>query len=124
MKNTLKDCPIPLKTSSYELLSYDDLKIKMFREEPEFATIRIENELEEYLKTGDPTYLRIQFKTAVRAFGYCNFERKTGLSRRAIYNILNGKSEPKFKTVLKFLDALGYSVDSVKCSLSQKVINA
>ncbi|MDR2077398.1 MAG: helix-turn-helix domain-containing protein [Rickettsiales bacterium] len=106
----MKDCPIPMETDSYKLESYEDFIVRRLKKDPELAARCLEGELVEYLETREPIYLQRQLREIVRAFGYCNFERKTGLTRRSIYNIVNGKTTPKFETILKFIDALGYSI--------------
>jgi probable addiction module antidote protein len=107
-----------MENKNLELADYEDVKIEMLKNRPGLARLCLESEIGEYMKTGDPTYLRMELKTAIKAFGYCNFEKKVGLSRKAIYNIVNGKTEPKLKSLLKFIDALGYSLN---CNLTEKM---
>jgi probable addiction module antidote protein len=106
----MKNCSTALKTDDYELLSYRDLETEILKKNPKLEAMCIESEFEEYLETGDPFYLQKELRTAVRVFGRRNFERKTGLAKKTIYNVLNGKTAPKFEIILKFLDALGYDL--------------
>jgi probable addiction module antidote protein len=79
-----------------------------------------EAEIEEYLKvsmeTGDPKLIIKAFGNASRAYGMLKLARETGLNRESLYRSLSGEREPKFTTIFKVADSLGY-----RLSLTPKV---
>lgn len=91
-------------------LSFDDLEIEALKDDRELNKMFLENELDNYLETNDSKYLRHQLKNSIKAFGFCNFEKKSGLSRKTIYNIVNGKTEPRLGNFLKCLRAFGIRI--------------
>lgn len=91
-------------------LSFDDIEIEALRSDKELNKISLEGELNEYIKTGDSKYLRHQLKNSIKAFGFCNFEKESGLSRKTIYNIVNGKTEPRLGNFLKCIRAFGLKI--------------
>ncbi|GHU28079.1 hypothetical protein FACS1894152_5490 [Bacilli bacterium] len=94
--------------SGKDYLPYEDFEVQLFKDNPEFAIERIEDELKEYIETGEPIFLKMQLRTAISAFGYGKLTEMTGISERIIANIVEGENKPYFTNVLEFTNALGY----------------
>ena len=90
--------------------TFDKLEIETLKNDKELNKLFLENELNNYIETNDSKYLRHQLKNSIKAFGFCNFEKKSGLSRKTIYNIVNGKTEPKLSNFLKCLKAFDIKI--------------
>ena len=49
--------------------------------------------------------------------GVCKLSKKMKVSRESLYKSLNGESEPKFKTIDKFLRAIGIRIQFTQASV-------
>lgn len=96
-----------LEAYARTLPSWDDLVADMYRESPSLATQVLEDEIEEYEETGDIRYVLSTLKHIAQAKGFVALERETGLTRQAIYAVLNGKVSPRLDTMNKLLKAFG-----------------
>ena len=47
-------------------------------------------------------------ETVAKARGFSNFARKTGLNRENLYRIFSGDRSPRFDSLVKIFDALGF----------------
>jgi probable addiction module antidote protein len=89
---------------------WEKFEVETFRSVPIVAKLCLENEIEEYNKTGDMTYLRKQLRSMAKAYGWNNLEKETKLTRATLHNILNGKSNPKLNSFLNIINALGFRI--------------
>ncbi len=101
-------------------IKWDDFVVEDFKKDKEFAQLRIKSELKEFQKTGDATYLLTNLNRYAKAFGFTNLEHETGISRQALYSILNGKSIPRLDTMWLILKALGYTFSFKQIKKSAK----
>ena len=98
------------KTKKYcTTVKWEDFIVEQFKKDKEFAQLAVKSELEEFQKTGDARYLLTTLNQYAKAFGFTNLEHETGISRQALYSILNGKSIPRLDTMWLILKALGYT---------------
>jgi probable addiction module antidote protein len=89
---------------------HDDFMIKQYREDPEYALSRIQDEFQEYVETDDIRYLLSTLRKVAEAKGWSALSRETGLSRSLLYAALSGVTDPRIGTVMKILKALGVQV--------------
>lgn len=70
--------------------------------------------IHEYLKAaleeGDSELLVIALGNVAKAQGMSEIARKTNLSRQNLYKALSPDSSPKFDTIKKVIEALGYKL--------------
>lgn len=67
--------------------------------------------LEMYLEDGDFNGFYRSLEYVIKAQdSISNFAKKTKLSRATLYDIFNGKKEPKIQTLSKILNELGYKI--------------
>lgn len=67
--------------------------------------------LEDYLEDGDFNGFFRSLEYVIKAQdSISGFAKKTKLSRATLYDIFNGKKEPKIQTIAKILKELGYSL--------------
>lgn len=92
-------------------VSLDECIIEDFKTNKDFARICLEEDMKEYLNTGDPCYLKNTLKQCLQAFGFCNFEKLSGISRKTLYNIVGGTHRPKLENILKIINFLGYEIN-------------
>ncbi len=104
-----------LETLASQLPKVDDIFIKEFKRDPNFAKECIDSELEEYSQTGEIKYLLSTLKDVAAAKGWVWLAKETGLSRPTLYETLNGKSFPRIDTLAKILNALGFRMLFVTC---------
>lgn len=70
--------------------------------------------LEAVFEEGDPDFIIKALNDVARARGVNELAKKMGVTREGLYKSLNGKTEPKFKTIYKALNALGIKLVPVK----------
>ena len=105
-KNKVKEF---IKNNNF--VSLDDCTIDSFKNDDEFAKMCLEDELKEYLNAGEPYFLKNTLKQCLKSFGFCNFERISGISRKTLYNIIGGNHKPKLENILKIIKFLGYEIN-------------
>lgn len=70
--------------------------------------------IHEYLKAaleeGDTASLMTAIGNVAKAMGMSEIARKTNLSRQNLYKALSPNSSPKFETIKKVIDALGFKL--------------
>jgi len=49
-------------------------------------------------------------ETVAKARGFSNFAKKTGLNRENLYRIFSGERSPRFDSLVKIFDALGFKL--------------
>lgn len=78
----------------------------------EYVKMLLENEVEEFNRTEDPTYLIKAIEDSLKYSDLCitDIQRATKLSRQTIYNIINKKNIPQFSTIQKLLNNFGYKI--------------
>lgn len=70
--------------------------------------------------TGDSTYIAGALGIAARAKGMTKVADDAGLSREQLYRSLSDKGNPKLKTVIATLKALGLQLHATPTSASSK----
>jgi DNA-binding phage protein len=68
----------------------------------------LDNDAYRCKKSSEIINLKAQLKIVARNYGWTKLERKTGLSRTTLYNVLNGKKEPRLSNFLSILEVLGF----------------
>ncbi len=66
--------------------------------------------LVEVAKENNPTELLKAIDTIARAKGMAKTARKAGITREGLYKALSPQGNPAFSTVLKVLNAIGYTL--------------
>ena len=70
--------------------------------------------IREYLKAafedGDPELITLSLGDVAKAQGMTDVAQKTGLSRQNLYKSLGGGQPPKFDTVKRVVEAIGYKL--------------
>lgn len=67
--------------------------------------------LEQYLEDGDFSGFYRSLEYVIKAQdNITDFAKKTKISRATLYDIFNGKKEPKIQTIAKILAELGYKI--------------
>ena len=99
-----------LEALAHTMPTWDDFVIEEFKKNPEFIKGALEDELQEYVQTGDIRYLLSTLRDVAAAKGWVWLAKETGLSRPTIYEALYGRSKPKFETITKILGALGFKM--------------
>jgi len=91
-------------------ISWDDFMTEELQDE-EFAKEYINTSLMEYIQGGD---FKMFFKSLERVVkartSMTDFAKASELDRTNLYAIFNGKKKPQFRTVLKILAQLGYTI--------------
>jgi probable addiction module antidote protein len=77
-----------------------------------FALSRLKDEIKEFNKTGDMTYLMMVLNNIIK---YSNISitdicKKTGLSRQTIYNTISNNNAPRLDTFTTIMTSLGYKI--------------
>ncbi|MDR0571563.1 MAG: hypothetical protein LBG48_01790 [Rickettsiales bacterium] len=90
---------------------WEDTKKELYKDK-EFALLSLKNEIKEFNKTGDMTYLMMVINDIIK---YSNMNitdicKKTGLSRQTIYNTIGNNNMPKMDTFVTILMSLGYKI--------------
>ena len=68
--------------------------------------------LESYLEDGDFNSFYRSLEYVIKAQDTISgFSKKANITRQALYDIFNGKKEPKIQTIAKILNALGYKLN-------------
>jgi probable addiction module antidote protein len=74
-----------------------------------------EKEVIEYLKMSlkedSPDMLMHSIANILKSKGYANIAKKMGVSREGLYKSFSGRSKPKFDTVFRIIDSLGFRFD-------------
>jgi len=82
-----------------------------FLSTPEKISEFLNVSLEEYLEDGDFNGFYRSLEYVIKAQdNISSFARKTKLSRATLYDIFNGRKEPKIQTIAKILAELGYKI--------------
>ena len=89
--------------------------------------LQSEAQIEEYLNAvfadGDHEEIARALGHVARAYGMGKIATKSGSSRTSLYKTLNGSTKPKFDTVVKILNSLGYRLTLVPIGNETKVEN-
>ncbi len=70
--------------------------------------------LEAAAEENDPDFMVHAIKDVARARGMNELAKKMGVTREGLYKSFNGSTKPRFETICKALDALGFRL-SIKC---------
>lgn len=63
------------------------------------------------LEDGDALSLRLALRDIARAYSMGKVADAAGVSRESLYRSLSAEGNPRFTTVLRVLDALGYTIE-------------
>ncbi len=107
------------KSDNY--LSFDDYMHETLQNTDE-AIGFLDAALEEYMIDGDAKYLLSAIKRVAESQGGVGkLAKETNLNRQNLYKIFNNKISPRFNTLLKILNALGYSISIKKMEPTKNV---
>ncbi|OGI04208.1 MAG: hypothetical protein A2Y25_08875 [Candidatus Melainabacteria bacterium GWF2_37_15] len=68
--------------------------------------------IEEYLETGDFQELGKSLETLIKAQGKIStFSKRAEITRQHLHALFKSKKEPKFHTMLKIFNELGFSIN-------------
>ena len=98
-KLTMKELKHTLDLENYivnDLKSDEDIKLYL------------NTSLKDYLEDGDFNSLEIVIKAKDTVSG---FAEKVGMSRTHLYSIFKSEKEPKFSTIVKIFQELGYELE-------------
>lgn len=89
--------------------TWDEFMHKQLTANPEEIMTYLDVSLEEYEKDGDIDALLIAIKRVAEVKGgITELAKKTNLSRQNLYKIFSHKVNPRFDTITKILNVLGY----------------
>ncbi len=98
-----------------EVITQEDCKLSKFDVADYLTT---EEDMKEYLaislESDNPDKIIRAINDIARARGMNELAQKMGVGRASLYKSLNGSVKPRFETICKALDALGFRL-SVKC---------
>jgi probable addiction module antidote protein len=66
------------------------------------------------MEISDPSFLTEALGTVARARGMAQIAQASGLSRESLYKSLSADGNPEFATVLRVIQALGFSLSFTK----------
>lgn len=68
----------------------------------------IQGHLAEALKDGDPQLILLALDDIAKAKGMSKIAEKSGLGRESMYKALKPDAKPRFETILKIIQAMGF----------------
>ena len=84
----------------------------MFFEDVEDVQAYLDVCIEEYLETGDFKELGKSLETLIKAQGnISDFSKKSKITRQHLHALFKNKKEPKFYTMLKIFNELGFTIN-------------
>lgn len=93
-------------TIDFETYLVNDLKSE------EDIKLYLNASLKDYLTDGDFNSFYRALETVIKAKDtVAGFAKKTGMSRSHLYSLFKNKKEPKFSTILKIFQELGYELE-------------
>lgn len=72
------------------------------------------------LEEGDDLDLRLALRDIARAYSMGKVADKVGVSRESLYRSLSAEGNPRFTTVMRVLDALGYTIEVKPKAMAHK----
>ena len=66
--------------------------------------------MEEVLKDGDPKLILSAINDIARAKGMSKIAEKSGLGRESMYKALKPNAKPRFETIMKIIQAMGFTL--------------
>jgi probable addiction module antidote protein len=74
--------------------------------------LNTEDEIIEYLRLSleedTPEMLMYSIANVLKSKGYSKIAKDTGITREGLYKSFSGKTKPKFETIYKIIDSLGF----------------
>ncbi|TCK01423.1 putative addiction module antidote protein [Volucribacter psittacicida] len=70
--------------------------------------------LTEVLEEGDVNEFLSALGEVAKARGMTELAEKTGLGRESLYKALSGKNKPRFETIVKIMNGLGFKLASMQ----------
>ncbi|OPZ79213.1 MAG: hypothetical protein BWY78_00174 [Alphaproteobacteria bacterium ADurb.Bin438] len=90
------------------LIVWNDFIQKEFEKDNNLAYEILHDEIQDYKKTGDITFVLKNLSRIVGFLGFAHFEERTGLNRNIIYGVLNQKIDLDMNVVNKILKAINF----------------
>jgi len=91
-------------------INFDKWLSENLKQDPKFAKGFLDETIENFDKDGNIEILLSSLSQVAKAKGWTWLKKETGISRRALYNALSTKGNPRIKTFLNILNSLGYSM--------------
>ena len=66
--------------------------------------------MEEILKDGDPKLILSALNDIAKAKGMSKLAEKSGLGRESMYKALKPDAKPRFETIMKIIQAMGFTL--------------
>lgn len=102
-------------------ISHDELMVKMFRDDPEWAAVS----LSEVLKDGtQEEFLRTLGHITSAFGGMSGVARTTKLNARSLYRTLSERGNPRLDTIIAILDAVGMRISVTPKTAKEKSIKS
>ncbi len=102
-KHTMKDLKHTLDLENYIV---DDLK------SDEDIKLYLNANLKDYLEDGDFNSFYRALEIVIKAKdSVAGFAKKVGMSRSHLYSLFKSEKEPKFSTIVKIFQELGYELE-------------
>ena len=76
--------------------------------------------MEEILKDGDPKLILSALNDIAKAKGMSKIAEKSGLGRESMYKALKPDAKPRFETIMKIIQAMGFTL-SIEAPASQAI---
>ena len=70
----------------------------------------IQGHLEEALNDGDPRLILLALDDIAKAKGMSKLAEKSGLGRESMYKALKPDAKPRFETIMKIIQAMGFTL--------------
>jgi probable addiction module antidote protein len=90
---------------------YDNLDYKNLKDDVSKIVEYEKFIIKEYRKTQDLKWFFRKLTILVKAKGFSNISKKTGMSRRTIYNTLESENIPRLDTFINILNAVDVKLD-------------
>jgi probable addiction module antidote protein len=88
-------------------VSHEEVTIRMFRDDPEFAA----EYLNQVLEDGDQKELLVAMRRIAEAFGgVAELARRTNLHAKTLYRTLSPQGNPELKSLTALLQAMGMRI--------------
>jgi len=91
-------------------IGFDKWLVKNLKQDSKFAKGFVDETIENFEKDKNIEILLSSLSEVAKAKGWTWLKKETGISRKALYNALSTKGNPRIKTFLNILNSLGYSM--------------
>ena len=92
-------------------MNWEEHKKELFKNS-DLAKAVLDDEIEEFNKTGEIQYLSKVIEDLLKYsnISITEIQKTTNISRPSVYNIIKNETNPKFDTIQKILNILGYQL--------------